>query len=327
MIKSPTNISFKGYDAAPLKRIYLEGNTCSPFLKEMQKVGKQEKIDISTIPSRRRWIQDQKTIIEKDGRPFLLTDTCPDTSFCDQIKLVHRINNTGSHHFQEGGNSFIGKYPNGEKWMIIGNDAEKYSNKMMIGQSYGIKPENIHFIPQQDYHLDVTMRPIGFPYILVDDPELAKQHLSELEKENDCAELQKIKTNIEQNSLGYRKTYSSCDKVVKSLEKIGFKPIRIAGVWSDEINFMNAIVNKHKDGSISYITNSSECTSPLKSKLQKIFEQDLRKSVPNIDKVHFIKGKGPEENPDINHLMHILNLHAGGIHCMSLEEPDFQAWG
>ena len=79
------NISFKGYDAAPLKRIYLEANTCSPFQKEMQKVGRQEKIEITPIPSRRRWIQDMKTVIEKDNKPFMLADTCPDPAFFLQI--------------------------------------------------------------------------------------------------------------------------------------------------------------------------------------------------------------------------------------------------
>ena len=321
------NISFKGYDAAPLKRIYLESNTCSPFQKEMQKVGEQEKFEITPLPSRRRWIQDMKTIIERDNKPFMLADTCPDDSFFEPLKQTLGINNLGTRYFQEGGNSFIGKYPNGEKWMIIGKDREKYSNKSAIGEAYGIKPENIHFVPQQDYHLDVTMRPIGYPYILVDDPELTKQQLKKLEKEFDSTEFQYIKDNIEKNSLGYRGMYESCDTIVKSLEKLGFKPIRIAGVYSNEINFMNAIVNKHKDGTISYITNSSKCNSPLKNRLQELFNEDLKKSVPNLDRVYFIQGDSPAGNPNITHLMDMLGRQGGGLHCMTIEEPNFKIWG
>ena len=321
------NISFKGYDAAPLKRIYLEANTCSPFQKEMQQVGKQEKIEITPLPSRRRWIQDMKTIIEKDNKPFMLAHTCPDDSFFEPLKLIFGINNLGTQYYQEGGNSFIGKYPNGEKWMIIGKDGEKYANKTAIGKNYGIKPENIHFIPQQDYHLDVTMRPIGYPYILVDDPELTKQHLKSLEQDFDSTEFQYIRENIEKNSLGYRGMYESCDTVVKSLENLGFKPIRIAGVYSDEINFMNAIVNKHQDGTISYITNSSKCTSPLKSKLEEFFNEDLKKAVPNLDKVYFIQGDCPAGNPNITHLMDMLGRQGGGLHCVTVEEPNFKIWG
>ncbi|MBQ4078691.1 hypothetical protein IJD15_05870 [bacterium] len=320
------NISFKGYDAAPLKRIYLEGNTCSPFQKEMQKVGRQEKIEITPIPSRRRWIQDMKTVIEKDNKPFMLADTCPDPAFFEPLKLNLGINNVGTHHFQEGGNSFIGKYPNGEKWMIIGKDGEKYANKTAISEAYGIKQQNIHFIPQQDYHLDLTMRPIGYPYILVDDPELTKQHLKTLEKEFDSTEFQYMKENLEKGTLGYRGMYDSCDTVVKSLEKLGFKPIRIAGVYSNEINFMNAIVNKHNDGKISYITNSSKCDSPLKSRIQELFNEDLKKAVPNLDKAYFIAGESPDGNKNINHLMDILGRHAGGLHCMTIEEPNFKIW-
>lgn len=33
---SPCNINFKGYDAAPLKNIYLEEGYCGPFKSEMQ---------------------------------------------------------------------------------------------------------------------------------------------------------------------------------------------------------------------------------------------------------------------------------------------------
>ncbi len=320
-----SNISFKGYDAAPLKRIYLEANTCSPFLKEMQNVGKQEKIEITPIPSRRRWIQDMKTVIERDNKAFMLANTVPDESFFEALKQ-YGINNYGTHHFQEGGNSFIGKYPNGEKWMIIGADAERYANTDLIAQAYGIKPENIHFIPQQDYHLDLTMRPIGYPYILVDDPELTKARIKKLEKEFDSTELQYIKDNIEKGFLGYRGMYESCDTVVKELENLGFKPIRIAGVYSNEINFMNALVNQHADGKFSYITNSSKCDSPLKCRIQELFEEDLKKAVPNLDKIHFIAGEPPAGKPQINHLMDILNRQSGGLHCMTIEEPDFKAW-
>ena len=320
------NISFKGYDAAPLKRIFLEANTCSPFLKEMIEVGKQENIEITPIPSRRRWIQDMKTVIEKDNKPFMLYNTCPDPAFFEPLKNNIGMDNIGTYHFQEGGNCFIGKYPNGEKWMIIGRDGEKYAKKNLIGKAYGIKQKNIHFIPQQDYHLDLTMRPIGYPYILIDDPELTKQHIKQLEKEFTSDELKYIKENLEKNTLGYRGMYDSCDTVVKALEQLGFKPIRIAGVYSNEINFMNAIVNKHKNGTISYITNSSKCKSPLKSKLQELFKADLKKNIPNLDEVYFIQGDSPLGNPKISHLMDMLGRQGGGLHCMSIEEPNFSLW-
>lgn len=320
------NISFKGYDAAPLKRIYLDANTCSPFKKEMQAVGMQENIEIAPLPSRKRWIQDMKTVIERNNQSLMLANTCPDPTFFEPLKQNYGLNKEGTYHFQEGGNSFIGKYPNGEKWMIIGADAERYANTDLIAQAYGIKSENIHFIPQQDYHLDLTMRPIGYPYILVDDPELTKKHIKTLEKEFNSTELQYVKETLEKGSLGYRGMYESCDTVVKELENLGFKPIRIAGVYSNEINFMNAIVNKHKDGKISYITNSSKCDSPLKCKIQELFEEDLKKAVPNLDEVYFIAGEGPKGKPQINHLMDILNRQAGGLHCMTVEEPNFKTW-
>ena len=320
-----TKISFKGYDATPLKRIYVEERSASPFMSEIKQVGRAENVEISAIPSSKKWIQDTKVILEDNSKPLLIADNSRDNEFIEQIKRLHGINTFVSSSYIEGGNCFIGTYPNGEKWMLIGSDAEPYSNKKFIGGAYNIKPQNIHFIPQQDYHLDVTMRPIGFPYILVDDPQLALKHLNEINvDDNTWLEKEKMKIDLENNDLGYRRMYSSCDEVINKLKNLGFKPIRIAGVWSDEINFMNAIINKHQDGKISYITNSSKCKSPFKSKLQEIFEQDLRKAIPNLDKIYYIQGEPPINNNKINYLMHMLNLHAGGLHCMSLEEPNFE---
>ena len=66
--------------------------------------------------------------------------------------------------------------------------------------------------------------------------------------------------------------YCEVETTIKELESYGFKPIRVGGVYaSGEVNFLNAIVNKHEDGTISYITNSSNCNKAGYSKLEKIF--------------------------------------------------------
>ena len=59
-----TKISFKGYDATPLKRIYVEERSASPFMSEIKQVGRAENVEISAIPSSKRWIQDTKVILE-----------------------------------------------------------------------------------------------------------------------------------------------------------------------------------------------------------------------------------------------------------------------
>jgi hypothetical protein len=120
--------------------------------------------------------------------------------------------------------------------------------------------------------------------------------------------------------------FASHKSAITALENAGFVPIEIAGVFGSGINFMNAIVNQHPDGKISYITNVSECETSFVSKLQVEFEKELRQKVPNIDKVHFVKGKDDSVGFMHNHLTYALDVKGGGIHCMTMEEPDFEAW-
>ena len=89
---------------------------------------------------------------------------------------------------------------------------------------------------------------------------------------------------------------------------------------------MNAIIHKRNDGKLVYITNSAENLGKgrTEEQLQKMFEKDLRKKVPNIAKVDFILGKKARffgENNIFNYL-----ISDGGVHCMCAEEPDFDKW-
>ena len=120
--------------------------------------------------------------------------------------------------------------------------------------------------------------------------------------------------------------YSSCDETIKALKEAGFIPIEVAGVFGSEINFLNAIVNKHQNGSISYITNSTACSNTLISQLEQDFEKELREKVSNLDKVYFISGDTEKGKSLLNYMMYNLSNKGGGLHCMSLEEPAFDKW-
>ena len=95
----------------------------------------------------------------------------------------------------------------------------------------------------------------------------------------------------------------------------------------------NAIVNKHEDGSISYITNSSKCNDRNLSKYQDIFEKELKRklqniraqdpSAPTLRNIYFIQG---ENYGKTNEVMDNLIEGAGGVHCMCLEESNFDIW-
>ena len=325
---SSTNISFKGYDAAPLKRVFIERCTSGPIKHEMEQISQREGFKFCFATDYLKWAQDDKTIIERDNKPHLVSNLRCDEGFMKDLHRTYGITANYAKTFVTGGNSFIGKLPNGEKWLLIGQD-EIHGNKTKadIAKEYGIKEENIHTIPQQNYHLDMFIRPIGYPYVLVDNPKLVENKLKTMNWIRYPYDYTQLKNGFgEYERKRKSKGYSSAEETISALKKAGFKPIEVAGVFGSGINFINAIVNKHSDGNISYITNSSFCESLAFSKLEQDFENELRAKVDNIDRVYFVSGDLSQAEYLENYMMKNLYRSGGGIHCMSLEEPNFEMW-
>ena len=319
-----TPLNFKGYDAAPLKALHVDSWTSRPIKPELEEIAKSEGFKIRSALDYYKWAQDLKLIIEKEGKPFIVANNRTDLDYLNEVSKKYGIKSKVNDLIATGGNTFIGKYPNGEKWMMVGFDELQTKSYQYLSQEYGIKEENIIAIPQQYYHLDMFMRPIGYPYVLVDNPELSRSKISSLNKAEDIYDYLTITKNFRDFESARSLNYDSYENVIKTLKDAGFIPIEIAGVFASGVNFMNAIVNQHQDGTISYITNSSKCKSKLLSKLQEDFEKELRQKVPNIDKVYFVRGK--DEFEDCEYLMENLAYRGGGLHCMTMEEPNFEVW-
>ena len=211
--------------------------------------------------------------------------------------------------------------------MLVGNTEYLMSSRSKVAERFGVAPENIHYIQQQDYHLDMSLRPIGYPYVLINNPKMAAKN--ELKAKG-------INPNSNHKIEVDESTMFSYKKCVEQLQEAGFVPIPIGAVYfanGASINFMNAIVNKHDDGSISYITNSSKCNDPFVSKYQRLFEKDLRNKLnelwksdvdaPRVDKVYFVQG---ENYGTHNEVMEQLLEGSGGVHCYVSEEPNFTKW-
>ena len=292
----------------------------------MSQIAQQENFELREGLDYIKWAQDFKTIIEQHGQKVVVVNERVDENYLDEMKYKYGIYPKRSGYIATGGNSFIGKFPNGEKWMMVGDDELYTKSYKYLSELYGIKEENIIHIPQQNYHLDMFMRPIGYPFVLIDDPELSRKKLATMDMKLGSYDYIKMNQSFNDFEKFRQKDYASHKNAIKALENAGFIPIKIAGVFGSGINFMNAIVNQHPNGSISYITNSSKCDSPFVSKLEQEFEQELRSKVSNIDRVYFIKGNEEYFDPRLNYMSYHLENKGGGIHCMSLEEPDFEAW-
>ena len=315
------NYSFKGYDALPLKAIHIQDRVADSFFWELEEIGKKEDFEVRYSRDIIKWTQDHKTIIEKKGQPFMLASYRSGDSFFEDLRKKYNISGRNSANYVTGGNCFIGKNHRGEKWMLVGREEFlTETERKEVGKEYGIKPKNIIEIPQHDFHLDMFMRPIGYPFILVNNPKLVKEKLRELNTNGEFDDLEKAHKEYEKERA---QEYEEQKKVITKLKKMGFYPIEIAGVYGSGINFMNAIVNQHPNGSISYITNGTDSLDGRTKIFQDIFEQDLKELTVGIDKVYFVNGV---VNKDDNFLMKQIKHAHGGLHCMSAEEPNFDMW-
>lgn len=329
------NISFKGYDAAPLKALHISRNWAK-IGDEFQEICDKENIELKKSKFNGSFNQDVMVITEKDGQPqATITENL---EFIEQYKpeiekeLNMPVELLGlfdkSSGYVDGGNIFIGKKSDGNKFLLIGSNERFISDVNKISKRYGVDKKDIHFIQQQDYHLDMSLRPIGYPYVLVNNPEMALKNEFKAKGIKPAS-----KPKMERDDLKMLAYKAS----LQQLKDAGFVPIPIGGVYDAKwasVNFMNAIVNKHDDGTISYITNSSKCNDPFVSKYQRLFEKDLRNKLnelwksdvdaPRVDKVYFVQG---ENYGTHNEVMEQLLEGSGGVHCYVSEEPSFEKWG
>ena len=345
-----SNYNFKGHDAGKIKCLYMQDRDNS-VSSDMKKIAKQDGFELKFEPIKSfddlnifggvKWLQDVKAFIERNDKKFLLVDrfSCPEAEkskdFYKNVKIESGQN------FLTGGNYFIGKKQNGEKWLLIGktNNIFDFANKSNdeISKIYDVKKENIHYITSPRYHLDMTIRPIGYPYVLVNDLKKVEENIKKIKPQSEAEKIPKMFSNNAKREQEILKTKIQ----IRELEKAGFVPIPIAGIYGsyqydeESLNFMNAIVNKHDDNSISYITNSTECDNETLSKLQNMFEKDLQSALKNaqmqrkkkniplsklpkppiLKDTFFVGGKKDDAE---NEMMY----EDFGIHCLCLEEME-----
>ena len=188
-----------------------------------------------------------------------------------------------------------------------------------LKEAFDVDKNDITILPQGQYHNDLVIRPLDYPYVLVNDEKKSEENLNRLKKfykfsiNSHLFARKHFKKIKEQNER-----YASCDDLCKHLEKAGFIPIKIGGVYGIKtINFINAIVHQEEQGLI-YITNSGISKNKNYIFLQALFEQQLKKSCPQISRVYFVDGSPLSNGSNI--VLEYLKTHKGGIHCLCAEE-------
>ena len=393
------NIAFKGYDAQPLRALYMQNGktkTQQMIFRELSDISKMEhfdvfvhtedglKTDVSNLNDTKNgdynyWSQDNKLFIQKNGVDTVIYPKLfRDSQNLEAIKLAKEENmpTKESELILEGGNMFLGKKPDDKNYLIVGEDTletsavyqflkdrgvkklndDKLTDFLMSGHVYtsigfdaqlirsreyydeqdywkniatkmfleefDVEEDDFCVISQPNYHIDLAIRPLEYPYVLVDDMELDKENLMLLEEEFGH-DAEKFTKQFKKEQRRLKNLYVSCDKTAKQLREKGFVPIFIGGGFGAcKVNFMNAIVNKRASGQLSYITNSTECENEKYEFLQRLFEADLREKYPKIDRFYFVKGGDYKDGNNV--LMSYLKKFSGGIHCLCAERPIFE---
>lgn len=408
---------FTGYFACPLKELHLQPTGEKANLEvanQLKKIGQKSGFRVvvqlakktfslfSDIPVTREgnnienaakllWGQDNKVFLERHNCDMLAEngvirkkETGLVRKLADAIKIPYR--KMGS--YLDGGNFFIGKDSNGEKFAIVGensitltahniaamqlniNDTGRESlhnlshnkefmeyfeqnkkalttkAKQSIAKDLDLKEDKVMFIRQPDFHIDLGIRPLKYPYVLVNDTSLTSRLLDEQMKDikkcdDQHGKISRLITEMNFFKGGPTCEYASADETVNSLKALGFKPIRVPGVVNEIdnpffkdicdldiftkgclANFMNAIVHEKPDGKLVYITNKSPSNN-YGVNFNKMFESYIEKVAPDVDEIHFVSGPDAKEE---NYIHRMLRFNNGGIHCMSAERPDFKRW-
>jgi len=389
-------VSFKGHDACPIKNIYI-ATRYNPnahdfhINNELRNIAGQEGFKIKEFPQGHHpmeWSQDVLTINRKNSLIFI--NNSPWQNLAMEFGQRFGFKTRPADASFECGNVFLGKKPDGEQFVLVGDqtmmspdDMLKELNKIhggdlrkmfaMVAQFHGgnkeaiynvvrqkvpaevlkqkavkafrIESENVYVVPQTNYHLDTFIRPVGYPYVLVNDPEFALKNLEELagelsqdplRSEADFQYLLRLHESTKREAKRLREKYgNSADDVVKYLEAQDFKPIRIGAVYGEgkgetnccDINFINAFVHKRPDGQLAYITNGTTQNN-VDRRLEEMFKKQLGEKAPcGVAKVHFVRGAHNFDNSGLNSISHYLINAGAGIHCEGIEEPDFDALG
>ena len=369
-VSSSTNINFCGYDAIPLKAFYMQGLVKqgeANIFREMKGIAQREGLDIflnqdcitykTEINNGSKlskhlsiWGQDNKAfVLNKSGKTILWNAKEPPME-SHNSGAFEDYNVDIKKYMPRGGNYYIGYYENGDKWLLVNGMSiadskgfEKFGDtptKELLYDLFDVRPENLHILtPDFSSDMDELVRPMGYPYILVNDYNLSLKNLEMMkDKFPNCYETYStIKRYLQKFILEEKTTkfVKSADEICNILTEYGFKPIRIGGRYCDDINYMNALAFKNSKNGISYITNSTRKSYPELGYLEKLFELDLKEKFPNVTDTYFVSGGKRTVYMRMcesvlshglrlrNVIMDILANRLGGIHCMTAEVPDF----
>ena len=221
-----------------------------------------------------------------------------------------------SKSYLEGGNVLNTRLSDGTPAAVVGQESIGYTLQAMdlanneenveiakkqIIEDLGLKAENVTFMPQYDFHIDMAYRPLHNGQMAVPDYDEGIKLLQETPIEGMTE--QNKQELITQLTEMRDKTADIRRQAKEKLTEGGYEIVKIpcfATGSNSTINYMNGIGGTSKTGESFYITNKSEYPE-LNEAMKKYFKN------AGIDKMYFVS-TGP-----------FLKAQ-GGIDCLTQEE-------
>lgn len=315
------------------------------LINELTEIGKEQGFTVEEVDGKDIWIEDSsirrndgKIYVPYHSDPESKIGTVESTFISERgnksvkggTRVVGHggsfelnISNNDKYYgtsYLEGGNVLNTISKDGQPSAIIGEGSIGASLKLMglentpenvekvknqIAEDLNIKRENLTFIPQFDFHIDMLYHPLHNGEIAVPDFDEAIKILKENNIESineDCGEEGKEYMISRLEALKIR-TQSTREEAEDNLKSAGYKLVKIpyfTGIIANTTNFMNGVGGtSKKTGQTYYITNKSEFPE-----LQELVEPYLKAA--GIDKVYYVS------TDEYLYLM-------GGIDCLTQE--------
>jgi len=256
-----TPVTFRGYDARPLKGLFLRYTNTFPedfeqVIYNLDSIGKKEGFELyiqgfSKIYNRmfKSLIKDELPIQNLDGSAWSQDHITflPGEILADEQILFKRNEKVANYfglgletdsQFVPGGNYFIVNN-NGKKEVLLGRYHEDYIEEL----KNEIGTESVKILPQSDFHLDLFIRPLKNKVVLLADDKMLFNQISEVVDRIECdktlmfdlkvrsvaEKLKEIKDCISDEMDKFEDNYDSLEDVQQALTDYGYKPIRVPG--------------------------------------------------------------------------------------------------
>ena len=181
--------------------------------------------------------------------------------------------------------------------------------KKLIAEDLGLQVEDVAFIPQHAFHIDMSYRPLQNGKVAIPDYEEGVKLLTDLYNQKlqtgaSDTELEGLKQKIENLKVVMDKTNEIRKEASEKLVNDGYQLLKLPCFTvsdDDKTNFMNGIAGtSEQSGKRFYITNKSEYPE-----LDSIVEKYIREA--GIDTVYYVSST------------HYLSKK-GGIDCLTQEQ-------